>query len=501
MEDTHFLSRRSILFPFGIFSFAFLLRATPEFFSGEYPVGFDVLQGYIPAITALPDNTPMKMFGWAYSPLAIYILWFIRALTGVNLNLLLKIAGPIFFGLLTVCFYYLMSRGLKWRTKKSFFVALVFMLQPVIMRLGWDQLREELGLSLLFVLLAISNCDLISAAKSKFKLSCVVTLSVLIVFSHQLAAVLLFIVFFWQLLSYELKREKIFRTTLVAILPAMSVFVWQLSEQFLTPSYSNHFAPIQLESGTGNFMFTNYFLSDAHFIGGNYITILTYAGSLLLCTVALLVPFAVKGFFKDKVFLPMLIWLSLASMSILFFPWYAFSQYWWWTLLLPIPLTIYLGDYLDKKHIFENSRINKSKVIFGTALLLLGILAVGYASSTIKVVYPNSTTYIPIGMVEASIPFGDIQHVQSALEWINNNAQVNSTIFVEERIQGFAYNRLRPDLQIRVSPSLLSLNYASFLNTDSTEPAYAVWYKENVNYEVLNGTEAIEFGRIGVFRI
>jgi hypothetical protein len=501
LEKCHFFFRRNTLFPLGIFSFALLLRAIPEFLSGIYPVGFDVLQGYIPAVMALPDNSPMKLFGWAYSPLAIYLLWFVRALTGVDPNLLLKIAGPIFYGLLCVCFYFLMSRGLKWRTQKSFFVALIFLLQPAIMRMGWDQLREELGLSLLFILLAVTDCDVISAAKSRFNLFCIIILSILIIFSHQLAAVLLFAVVFWQLFSYKPKREASFRTTMLAILPALSIFVWQLSEQFLTPEYNNHFAPIQLQIGTGNFIFTNYFLTDPHFLGGNYITILTYAGSLLLYTAALLVPFAAKGFFKDKVFLPMLIWLSLASMSILVFPWYAFSQYWWWTLLLPIPLTIYLGEYLDKKHLFEKGRITKRKLIFGSALLLLGILAVGYASATIKVAYPYATTYIPNSMVEASIPFEDIPQVQRAIEWINVDAQLNSTVLVEERIQGVAYNHLRSDLQIRVCPSLLTLNSAVGLTPDLSNPSYAVWYETNVNYGTLSGLEVAGFGRIGVFSI
>jgi hypothetical protein len=501
LEICHFFFRRNALFPIGIFSFALLLRAIPEFLSGVYPVGFDVLQGYIPAVMAFPDNSPMKLFGWAYSPLAIYILWFVRTLTGIDPNLLLKIAGPIFYGLLGVCFYFLLSRGLKWRTQKSFFVALIFLLQPAIMRMGWDQLREELGLSLLFILLAVTDCDVISAAKSRFKLFSIITLSVLIVFSHQLAAVLLFAVVFWQLLTYKLKREAAFRTTIFAIIPTLLIFVWQLSKQFLTPEYNNHFAPIQLQSGTGNFIFTNYFLSDPHFFEGNYVTILTYAGSLLLYTAALLFPFAVKGFFKDKVFLPMLIWLSLASTSILFFPWYAFSQYWWWTLLLPIPLTIYLGEYLDQKHIFEKGRINKSKVMFGAALLLLGILAIGYGSATIKVAYPTVTTYIPNSMVEVSIPFEDIPQVQRAMEWINNDAQLNSTVLVEERIQGFAYNQLRSDLQIRVCPSLLNLNDAFGLTPDSSKPSYAIWYKENVNFGTLGGLQVAEFGSIGIFRI
>ena len=483
---------------FIVFLFAFLLRAIPEFLSGNYPIGFDTIAGYIPAIDTLPDISPMKLFGWAYSPLAIYLLWLVHIFTNIEPNLLVKIAGPIFYGLFCLSFCYLLSKGLGWSNKKSLLVTIILLLQPAILRMGWDQFREELGLSLLFILLGMTKCDIIGSIKTRaFQIG---LLSILIVFSHQLAAILLLIVAFWQLATFSPKKDKAFTISLIAILPSALIFLWQLYSQFLNPQYNNRFVPLQLPSGTGNFIFNNFFMSDARFIDGNYLTILSYVIPLLFYTVLPLIPFAMKGFFKDKVFFPMVIWLLIAGLSILILPTYAFSQYWWWILLLPIPLTIYLGNYLEKKIL--NTKILKHKKIFGITFLMLILLAFGYSTSTISIVgYPNAYTYIPSGMVESSMPFTDIPNTTDSIEWLNNNAPANATVIVMENMQGLAYSRLRQDIQIRVAPSLIELNNISNLHPTNSNSLYAIWLTNKVDYSNFSGLKITEFGKISIYKL
>jgi len=480
---------------------AFGLRALPELLSGPYPVGFDTMQGYGPSILALPDNSPMKLFGWAYSPLAIYFLGSIYNLMRIDLYSLLKIAGPIFYGVFSASFYYLLYRGLKWSTKKSLFVTLILILQPAILRMGWDQFREELGLIFLFILLGFTKCDIVSSVRKKSVAFPVLGLSLLIVFSHQLASILFFVVVLWQLLTYENKKEKSFVTAILVMVPLVLIFAWQIDAQFLNPIYNTHFAPLQLPNGASVFAFTDYFLSDPRFIDGNYLTVFSHVGSLSFFSVIPLIPFATMGFLKDKVFFPMLIWLLPASFSILVYPWFALQMYWWWILLLPIPLTIYLGEYLDRAQVFDNKKFGNRQRIFGIALFMTSVLAVAYSSSAIKVIYPDATRYMPSGMVESSINFADIPNIKSAIAWSNENIPLNSTIIVEEKIQGFSYSELRSDIQIRVSPSLLTLNQAINLIPNGAYIKYAIWYRDNLDYQSFPGAENAEFGRIGIFHI
>ncbi len=48
---------------FSVFLLSVAVRALPEFLSGSYPVGFDVLAGYVPSVLTLPDNSGQGDFG------------------------------------------------------------------------------------------------------------------------------------------------------------------------------------------------------------------------------------------------------------------------------------------------------------------------------------------------------------------------------------------------------------------------------------------------------
>ncbi|MEM2129502.1 MAG: hypothetical protein QXZ70_02765 [Candidatus Bathyarchaeia archaeon] len=478
------------------FTVAFFIRALPEMLSGPHPVGYDLLAGYAPSISALPDTYPLKLFGWFWSPLAIYVLWIFWVLTRMDLYLLLKVAGPVFYGLFVFSFYYLLWKGLGWNTKKSFVTALVFLLQPAVLRTGWDQLREELGFVFLFVLLAETRLDLVTSAKARPFM--VFVLSVLVVFSHQLAAVLLFVVVVWQFISRLVKEKRLSLKWLVVFLPSVFVFVWGVYGQFVSPSFSDRFVPIQLPSGTGFFAFTNYFLSDPRFIGGDWFRVLAYVGSLSLYCILPLVPFAVKGFFRDYVFSPILLWLCTASYSIVVFPWFAFSHYWWWILLLPIPLTVYVGNALERFRVFADSRQFKKALI---GFLLLSVVGIGYACSVVRLGYPYAYTYMPSGLVESAIPFEDIAYLETAVKWLNENAPLNSLVIVEEKMQGFASIGLRSDISIRVAPALLKLSAVIVLINLMQNNTYAVWYTDDVWQDASFGSKTAEFGRIAVFKI
>ena len=394
----------------------------------------------------------------------------------------------------------MLSRGLGWSNRKCLLVSLLLFLQPAILRLGWDQLREELGLTLFFALLGATKLDLIEGVKSKPVW--VLALSVLIVFSHQLVAILFFVVAIAQLSNNLIKRKSSLWRASATILPSATIFIWQLYMSYIPgTNFSIHFAPIDLPSGTGNFAFTNYFVSDPRFLGGDYLRILSYIACLAIYTFILLVPFAIKGFRKDRVFMPMLIWLAIASLSIIVYPWYAFSEYYWWILLLPIPLTVFVGENLDRLHIFDVGKPNKRKKAFWFTLCLLGVIAVGYATSTVKLGYPYAYTYMPAGMVESSVPFEDIKNITAALEWANKNVPSNSTVIVEQKIQGFAYLDLSSDIQIRVSTPLLTLNQVLPLINSIPSSTYAVWYESDIGQGTFSGPKLAEFGNISVFKI
>ncbi len=189
------------------------------------------------------------------------------------------------------------------------------------------------------------------------------------------------------------------------------------------------------------------------------------------------------------------------SFSVLVFPWYAFSLYWWWVLLLPIPLTIYLGEFLSKNHVFREKMFPRRKALFCCALLIVGSIAVVYSTSAVNLFYFNTTNYLPTGLVESSVLFADIPDVQAAIVWVNKNVPMNSTVLVQERIQGFAYSGMRSDIQIRVSSSLISLNDASKFVFPKSNILYSIWFSDTVGNATLCEFMQTNFGKMSIFEI
>jgi hypothetical protein len=478
-----------------IFAIAFFIRLLPEFLSGAYPVGYDLLAGYAPSLYVFPDDAPLRLFGWAWSPLTVYILWFFWKLSNVDLFLFLKIAGPVFYGMFVLAFYHLLYKGLCWSEKKSFVIALLFSLQPAVLRTGWDQLREELGFAFLFLLLTKARLNIITIAIKKP--ITVLVLSILVVLSHQLAAVLLFVVFFWQGVNSLARKNWLSLETFIVFLPSIIIFILGVYEQFIYPNYSDRVMPIQPTSGTELFVFTNYFLSDPRFLGGDYWKVLSYVGGLSLHVVVPLLPLAVKGFFRDKVFTPMLIWLCIASYSIIIYPWFALSYYWWWILLLPIPLTVYVGNALEKIGAFAQKKHFRIMLL---GFLLLCIVSVGYVSSVIKLGYLYAYTYMPSGLVESSVIFEDIPDIIAAFSWINEYATVNALIIVPEKFQGFALMYLRLDLKICVVPPFYTLDKIAWMIKCNENLIYAIWYMDEIGH-IKKLENLATFGNIAVYLI
>jgi len=469
------------------------MRGLPELLSGPYPVGYDLLTGYAPSILALPEVYPLTL-GWLWSSLSIFVLWFFWKISQMDLFLFLKIAGPVFYGLFVCSFYYLLSKGIRWDRRKSFLTALVFLLQPAVLRLGWDQLRLMLGFVFLFVLLAKTECNIVSGAGKKPIL--VAALSVLLVMSQQLTAVIFFAVAIFQLAKFRFESRRDLSRVWIVIFPSMIIFMLQLYlSYFVNLGYNPHYMPIELPFGTGLFAFTDYFLGDPRFIDGNYFTVLAYVANLSLYVVVPLIPLAVKGFFKDRVFTPMLAWLLVASYSVIVFPWFAFSYFWFWLFLLPIPLTVYAAHALKKKGFLPNERLSRKAL---TGFALLGVIGVAYSSSVITVGYPFAYTYMPSGLVETCVEFEEIPDVKEAFAWVNSNIPEGSVLVVPENLQGFASMYSRSDIRILIAPPLVNLNQVSELIAKDNSTIYAVYFTDKVTESFVIDF-LLRFGKLGIY--
>src|SRR5947209_15206227 len=135
------LSRSGIV----VFAVAAVLRSIPEVLAGKYPVGFDVNAYYPYLILSFPSISAPDLL--KAGPLFYGVMWFIQFITGADVFLLLKIAGPVISGILSASFLVFLVKFLKLSLQKATFGTVLLILQPIALRISWDMFRNELGLA------------------------------------------------------------------------------------------------------------------------------------------------------------------------------------------------------------------------------------------------------------------------------------------------------------------------------------------------------------------
>ena len=153
-----------------VFFTAFLIRLIPELIILNYPIGYETITYYAPAMNPSSGVVNGDFFGFLNQflvfnpsfgqflrsgPLFYVIMWFIIDLFGVDAFVLLKVVGPLLYGCLAISFYVFVRRGLNLEIKIAFLVALILIFQPAALRLSWDRYRTVLALIFFFVSLVV----------------------------------------------------------------------------------------------------------------------------------------------------------------------------------------------------------------------------------------------------------------------------------------------------------------------------------------------------------
>jgi hypothetical protein len=199
-----FRQNRHLLFPLLAFAIPLAVRAIPEILMGQYLVGFDTIGYYVPNTLTWLGNGVSFWSLMSSAPL-FYILLLGIASTGAPIVITLKILAPLLLGLLGFATYYYANKGLSWAPKKSLMVAILSTLYFVALRISWDMFRSELALIFLFLTLIILQKN-----GGRIRNGVLLSLTMaLVVFSHQLVAVIMFAMIIATVVSFFFKKKKI----------------------------------------------------------------------------------------------------------------------------------------------------------------------------------------------------------------------------------------------------------------------------------------------------
>ena len=428
-----------------------VLRAIPEIIIQQYPVGYETITWYAPVINAFPGKTLPDVFieNFRAGPLFYVLLWCAFTVTGASSFVLLKVAGPIFYGCLVASFFWFMRKGMNFNLKMACVASLILTFQVAALRQSWDRLRNILALTFVFFASTTLLRD-----RVKFKWGWIAGLSILTVLSREYIAVMLFAAILgFNFLTRRMKKWECVKLIIVLI-PAFIIFAIMVNPPGL---WRGHL--LASSNALGNYLYT---VQDAAFI-------------FLLCYFPLL-PLVLRGFRRHEFLDPLVIFLSLGSFSIVI-PWFAVPGYQRWLMLLVFPFSIYAAYGIE-------GLLSRAARVKTTAILLM-FLAIGtvYVSGVFPYgwILPNS--YVPRNLTQSSIQWDQVDDVREVLSWLDENAVVGSSILTEERFLGWTRIYLK-----RANDDITIVSYAagsppwkaleSVLSSDF-QRVYLIWYNDS----------------------
>jgi hypothetical protein len=407
------------------FTIPFIVRAIPEILMGPYIVGFDTLGYYVPNTLSYLRS---GINPWAFIADAPFIYLPLLGLTSIGASIVvtLKVLAPLLLGFLGLSVYFYAKKTLLWSNRKSLIVVFFATLYFVALRISWDMLRSELGLIFLFTMLIFLK----SGRPLRNGVLLFVSM-VMVVFSNQLVAVIMFAIVLAAILRFYVDKKK-FELRRLAVCFVVVAFLF-LVTLYATSTLLN-FSLIGSfpNKGSGEDFALLGFSSYGDLVSNTMLF-------LVFCYLPLL-PLLIIGarYFKSNIQLKAWIaWVALALLFAIISPNASFAIYpYRWILLLTYPLAFYAVDAFS--HV--KRKLSRIGMATGMGLILITLSASFIALPNTETIsyYGLFTAYVPKSMLQNTVKLSDCQDTVNAIQWAKNNIPSNGSLIVHDVFWGWA---------------------------------------------------------------
>ena len=397
-----------------VFTLCIALRAIPELIAYPYPIGYDVINYYIPTITHFEDkwDTVSKQF-----PLYVTFLYLISITTGLPAYSVVAAVIIVMTGIFGISLFYLGRNLLKLGISHSAFIAIFAIVQLAVLRTTWDFHRDIFALTIMMFVFS-----LLSRKNDGWKpLVLILVLTTLTVAADRMVGAL----FSVSLVIYAIvtRRREVALTGILAI----GMF-WALA-------VDTQSIPDIKTITTAEIPQNNKELKEFYNPADLLIFFIVING--------LLVAAAAIGFLTMKnsllLKIPLLVCLT-GSFSWLVFPENRYLLADRWIILAGIFLSVFAGYGII--HLVRN--LKKRFTIAGFILGAFAVLGVSYAvipyhsaSALYGIVGLQSENLPPLSMQFNSIDVEDNDDLLSTIAWINKNTEQDALIVGESHLRGF----------------------------------------------------------------
>jgi hypothetical protein len=500
------------------FVLGFMVRLIPEVLSFPYPIGFDTVN----YAARMKNGIVWPHWSFLSSTWLIYIILVpLYSLTQADPFLLLKIVGPLLYGGSAAGIYYFAWKGLNWSLKKSLFASVFFTFQLAALGISWQFYRNIFGLMLLLFALPFFK-----KIESKKQLVLLSALSLFVVFGHEFASAAMFAITLGLVAIGFSKQEKIPYKIIIAILPALIVFMSGI--YFQIPSASASFDTNVIIANDGHISHPGglFFLVDYLNIVtpvqqyANYFELVSHVASLFALLYLVWLPLVLVGFFKDNILVTWTILLLVGSFSCLIVPFDALDFWSRWMLMLVYPFTFYAVNgfwkVLKSQDAHAASSLRWMSWMKSSRKSAIGIFLVTVLLGSLFMTWPlisgkygllgASTTwkYFPSTMQSSSVPLQDTEGTVNAIKWLNGHMTKNASVLVHDAF--FYWTRLYLDKNHTAIFFINNFEEALKLALENSfRSIYFIWWNKDIGWYSLsvpsNCVSVFESGRISVYQM
>ena len=396
-----------------VFTLCIALRTAPELIAYPYPIGYDVINYYIPTITNFEDkwDTVSKQF-----PLYVTFLYLISITTGLPAYSVVVAVIIVMTGIFGISLFYLGRNLLKLGISHSAYIAIFAIVQLAVLRTTWDFHRDIFALTIMMFVFSL----LIRKNAGWKPLALILVLTTLTVAADRMVGAL----FSVSLVVYAIvtRRREV---ALIGILAIGMFCALTLSTQS-TPD---------IKTITSTEIPQNNSELKEFYNPANLLIFFVVINGLLVAAAAI-------GFLNMKntlLKIPLLICL-MGSFSWLAFPENRYLLADRWIILAGIYLSVFAGYGI--LHLIRN--LKKKFSIAGFILGAFAVLGVSYAviphhsaSALYGIIGLHSKNLPPVTMQFNSIDVEDNDDLLSTIAWINKNTEQDALIVGESHLRGF----------------------------------------------------------------
>jgi len=460
-----------------VFLIGCVVRLLPELFAYPYPIGYDVVNYYIPITTNYANHWPQISSEF---PFYVSILHAVHVSTGLNAYTVVVGFAIGIFGFFTVSIFLIARKMLKVDIKFALFITTFVIFQVAVLRTTWDLHRDVLAISIMLCVFILIRDGRREGWDWKFVFLLLFMCALIVTTARIVGSV-----FVISLMIYSAIRKT--RVVILCAIIASSLFAIELY-------ISQNISGIKTFGTLG---VNNPQVDLSSYNPKN----LTY---LFIVVDGLLIPTGIVGFKRlangTLLKIPLLV-SAIASFSWIVLPFDASLLADRWIILLGVFLSIFsaygLCELVFKVKIRSVYQIHNFSCYAArpfSIILISIILGIFVLMGITYEIAPNASPYtlwyglgqsyvgsfVPSSMQFSSVHASDTKELITAIAWINKNTPQNSVIIGEKHWRGFMELYLKDHRTFHFSEDITSLGN-QIVRLEPNVPLYFIHYSGDLS--------------------